>query len=89
MLDDLDRTLKSLLAQALPSLDAEHIRFEAPDAEFAPAGLAVNFFLYDVRENRERRTSEWLDERQPNGNIARRRPPVRSRSGCTTSASSP
>jgi hypothetical protein len=77
MIDDLDKTLRNLLAQALPSLGAELISFDAPDAQFAPAGLAVNFFLYDVRENRELRSSEWLDERQPNGNIARRRPAVR------------
>lgn len=73
MLNDLDKTLKVLLDRELPSLEASAIHFEAPDAEFRPSGLAIDLFLYDVRENHELRDNEWTIER--NGGIGRMQPP--------------
>lgn len=77
MIHDLDKTLKGLLAQSVSELEEEDVRFEAPDAEFAPPLPAVNLFLYDVRENRELRSGEPLVERQTGGTFTRRSPPVR------------
>ena len=53
MLDDLDRTLRVVIGAQVPDLPGDHLHFEPPDADFAPAVPAVNLFLYDVRENRE------------------------------------
>jgi hypothetical protein len=78
MIDDLDKALRTLLKLEIPEdLDEEHIRFEAPDAGFAPSMKAINLFLYDVRENRELRSAEWLMERQNNGAVTKQRAPVR------------
>ena len=81
MIDDLDRTLEELLKQELPPALAEQvaISFEAPDDQFPPASVtlpAIDLFLYDVRENRELRTNEWVVERG-DLTVTRTRPPVR------------
>jgi hypothetical protein len=82
MFDDLDRTLEGLLKHELPLPLVENvaITFAAPDSQFPPAAVtlpAINLFLYDLRENRELRNTEWLVERHPNGTTTRQRPPVR------------
>lgn len=76
MIKDLDSTIKQLLSQNLPtnlpieknSLD---INFDMPDQDWV-AKLqklpTINFFLYDIRENRELRSNEILRAR--NGTIA-------------------
>ena len=82
MIDDLDRTLEALLRRELPpNLVAQvMISFATPDDQFPPASVtlpAVDLFLYDVRENRELRSNEWLVERRSNGMVSKQRPPVR------------
>lgn len=80
MIDDLDKTLKRLLSQKMSSLDRDEakIRFEAPDSEFSPPSLpAVNLFLYDIRENLELRSNEWVLQRNNDGTAVRKRPPTR------------
>jgi hypothetical protein len=82
MIDDLDKTLETLLKRELPPtlVSQVMISFAAPDAQFPPQSVtlpAINIFLYDVRENRDLRTNEWLVDRQGNGAVARKRPPVR------------
>jgi len=82
MIDDLDKTIETLLKRELPpSLVSQvTISFAAPDGQFPPQSVtlpAVNFFLYDVRENRDLRTNEWVVERQGMGAVTRKRAPVR------------
>jgi hypothetical protein len=86
MLNDLDSTLEELLRRELPAslvaIDAlmpVTITFATPDQEFTKkVNLpAINLFLYDVRENLELRSNEWVVQRQENGTATRRRPPVR------------
>ena len=82
MFDDLDKTLEQLLRNELPPILLEHvsISFIAPDGEFPPAAVAlpaINIFLYDVRENRDLRSSEWFLERRDDGSTTRQRAPVR------------
>jgi hypothetical protein len=82
MIDDLDRTVEELLKRELSSglLGQVAISFAAPDSEFPPQSVtlpAVDLFLYDVRENRELRTTEWIYERRDDGTAAKRPPPVR------------
>jgi hypothetical protein len=82
VIDDLDRTLETLLEQGLPpGLAAQvAITFAAPDEQFPPASVtppAIDFFLYDVRENAELRASEWMLERRDDGTASREPPPPR------------
>jgi hypothetical protein len=80
MIDDLDRTIEELLRRELPPsiVDQVAITFAAPDGDFPPSSVpTIDLFLYDVRENTELRSTEWTIERQANGVVTRRRPPVR------------
>lgn len=79
MFQDLDDTLAALLRREL-SLNNVAISFAAPDNSFPPIEVtppAVDFFLYDIRENLNLRSNEWTDTRQPNGNVSRQRPSTR------------
>jgi hypothetical protein len=78
VIDDLDRTLKKLLEQEVDVLAEEHqnVHFEVPDDKFQPARPAVDLYLYDIRENREFRTNEWLTRREE-GMVTKQRAPVR------------
>jgi len=81
MIDDLDRTLEELLRRELPQnvVGQVTISFATPDDQFPPTSVtlpAIDLFLYDVRENRELRTNEWLVERN-GGTVTKKRPPVR------------
>lgn len=82
MFDDLDNTLQQLLRRELPPalVSQVTITFAAPDAQFPPASVtlpAIDLFLYDIRENRELRSNEWIVERQSNGAATKNRSPVR------------
>jgi hypothetical protein len=87
MIADLDKTLEELLVRELPrelvSPDAATrvtISFATPDDQFPPDLVtlpAIDLFLYDVRENRDLRTNEWIVERQSSGATTRKRPPIR------------
>lgn len=82
MIDDLDRTIGELLQRGLPPalVDQLSISFATPDNDFPPVGTtlpAVNFFLYDMRENLELRKAEWEVTRDSNGDFERIRPPKR------------
>ena len=82
MLDALDNTLELLLTRELPpdipSKDTTvSISFDTPYQGAIKQKPAINFFLYDVRENLELRSSKWLVERQSNGKAVKKRPPAR------------
>lgn len=77
MIDDLDTSLTHLISQEVSSLDKTKVHFDAPDDKFAPALPAVNLFLYDVRENTELRSNEWLVERRTDGTTTKKRSPKR------------
>jgi hypothetical protein len=79
---DLDRTLEELLRQELPPalVDQVTISFATPDDQFPPSSVplpAIDLFLYDVRENLELRSPEWLLERDAEGAARKIPPPVR------------
>ena len=79
MLQDLDATLAALLRAEL-SVQNVAISFAAPDDQFPPSGVslpAMSFFLYDVRENHDLRSAQWEIDRQADGTVTRKRPPVR------------
>ena len=82
MINDLDKTLKELLKQELPQelVSQVTISFDTPDDQFPPSSVtlpAIDLFLYDVRENRELRSNEWIVKRESNGTATKKRPPVR------------
>lgn len=82
MIDDLDRTLETLLRNELLGQLVEQlvISFVTPDGHFPPAGVklpALDLFLYDVRENRSLRSTEWWTGRRDDGTSFRKRAPVR------------
>ena len=82
MIDDLDRTIEELLKRELSTSLVEQvaISFAMPDSEFPPSSVtlpAVDLFLYDIRENRDLRSTEWILERQDNGTATKSRAPVR------------
>jgi hypothetical protein len=77
VLDDLDRTLRAVIAGQVPDLPPDHVHFEPPDGDFTPAVPAVDLFLYDVRENRELRANDWQLDRPGNGTVVKRRAPRR------------
>jgi hypothetical protein len=78
MLHDLDATLAALLDTEL-SMENVAVSFAAPDDQFPPSNVslpAVDFFLYDVREDADLRSGQWEVE-QVEGRYVRSRAPVR------------
>jgi len=81
MIQDLDNTLAELLKHGLPPdlVEQVAISFATPDASFPPSSVtppAINLFLYNIEENRELRSNQWLVERKAT-RITKQRPPVR------------
>ena len=81
MIDDLDNTVEKLLRRELPAslLGQVAITFATPDQHFPPSTVvlpAIDFFLYDLRENAERRTNEWTIEHRPDGSAVKVAPRV-------------
>ena len=78
MIQDLDKSLQMLLARELsPAVAVSNIHFDAPDKHFAPESTAINCFLFDISENRELRSNEWLMEHRADGRATKSRSPVR------------
>lgn len=82
MIDDLDKTLELLLKRTLPPalVSQVTITFAAPDDQFPPQSVtlpAIDLFLYDLRENRDLRSNEWVVEWGDNGTQLKQRAPMR------------
>ncbi len=82
MIVDLDNSLAELLKQELLPVigPTVNISFATPDGDFPPSSVtlpAVDLFLYDVRENTELRSTEWIVTKNSDGSTTRKRPPVR------------
>lgn len=63
MIDDLDRTIRELLNQELPRVQTGKVdvAFFPPNRDWRREGSALNFFLYDVRENAHLRQHRWQE----------------------------
>jgi hypothetical protein len=83
MIRDLDETLRALLVQQAPpgsELAGADISFDIPDGIWRGSldQLTVNCYLYDLRENRDLRTTEPVKQRHLQSGRAIYRPaPVR------------
>lgn len=79
MFADLDETIRQLLIRQVP-LDPNEVEisFEAPDREWSGrlSRPAINLFLYDVRENRDFRETDWAMQAR-NGAATIRKAPLR------------
>lgn len=82
MIHDLDETLAALLHRDLPGGLAEQVQvsFATPDDQFPPQSVtvpAIDFFLYDIRENLELRSNEAVYERRSDGRAIKYPAPAR------------
>jgi hypothetical protein len=77
MIDDLDQSLQGFLHAALGP--AVVIDFVTPSPEWASSRATdvLSCFLHAVTEQVERRSADWIDERDASGRVTGRRPPVR------------
>lgn len=78
-LADLDEALGALVRRELASTGFQDvgIAFEAPNREWAAAVSqpTLNLFLYDLRENQQRRAAQW-DRGEADGHRTETRPPL-------------
>lgn len=82
MITDLDDTLVALFQRELPEALVEQVQisFATPGDDFPPQSVllpAIDLFLYDIRENRELRSTETYVERNADGTATRTRAPIR------------
>ena len=77
MIADADRSLSNFLVSVLDS--GTSVTFETPSDEWAKAVKrpAVSCFLHRVVEDIARRNADWADERNADGRVGGRQPPVR------------
>ncbi len=80
MIKSLDQTIKRILLEKgrFNPVDVD-VRFDQPTRNWA-AGLtrpAINCYLYDIRENYELRSREWIVEQQPDGRAKKKLSPLR------------
>lgn len=79
MIHDLDESLRTLVRRdALQGSDVD-IAFDAPTREWAAHRNTptVDLYLYDIREDLQRRTVAWEPVREEDGRVSERRPPAR------------
>jgi len=80
MIKSLDQTIKRILLEKGRFNPADvDVRFDQPTRNWA-AGLtrpAINCYLYDIRENYELRSREWIVEQQPDGRAKKKLSPLR------------
>jgi hypothetical protein len=79
MLQDLDKTLETLLRCELPPNIVQQMffSFDTPNKEFIETTPAINLFLYDIRENLELRNSVSTVQRQSDGTALKYRASAR------------
>jgi hypothetical protein len=80
MISDLDETIKQLLIKEGAFDPAEvDINFEMPDREWSASVSkpTISVYLYDMRENKQLRTTEWSVAKDAKGNITRKKTPSR------------
>ncbi len=80
MINDLDESIRKLvLSRAGFAEDSVTVSFDQPTGDWA-AGLTrptINFYLYDIRENLELRSQEWINDKLPDGRVTQKLAPRR------------
>jgi hypothetical protein len=79
MIHDVDDALRKLVLEYAVNGSGAEVSFEAPTKEWAARRNTptVNVYLYDVREDLDRRQVEWEEVKDESGRVTSRRPPPR------------
>jgi hypothetical protein len=79
MIHDVDEALRKLVLEYAVNGSGAEVSFEAPTKEWAARRNTptVNVYLYDVREDLDRRQVEWEEIRDDSGRVTSRKPPPR------------
>ncbi len=82
MIHDVDQLLEKLVKKEALNGSSVELVFDAPTKDWVArrSGPAVNLYLYDIREDLQRRVPAWEDMRGADGTVnGRRQPPRRFR----------
>src|SRR5262245_47965130 len=79
MIHDVDEALRKLVLQYAVNGSGAEVSFEAPTKDWAARrnSPTVNVYLYDVREDLDRRDVQFEEIRDDTGRVVERRPPPR------------
>jgi hypothetical protein len=79
VIHEIDESLRRLVLRDAVNGSGVELSFEAPTKEWASRRNAptINIYLYDIREDLERREVEYEDIRDSDGRVVERRPPPR------------
>jgi uncharacterized protein DUF4255 len=79
MIQDVDESLRALVKKEGLNGSKAEIAFDAPTREWASRRNTptVDFYLYDIREDLDRREIAWAEVRGDDGIVTQRRPPPR------------
>ena len=79
MIQDVDESLRALVRKEGLNGSKAEIAFDAPTRDWASRRNTptVDLYLYDIREDLERREIAWQDVRGDDGLVTERRPPAR------------
>ncbi len=79
MIDEVDESLRALIRQQALNGSEVDVSFEAPTKDWAARRNkpTVDVYLYDVREDVQRRSIQYEEVKDENGRVVARRPPPR------------
>jgi hypothetical protein len=79
MIHDVDETIREIVERNVLNGSGIDVSFEAPTNDWAAkqSGPALNFYLYDIREDLNRRLVEFVETRNAEGFVTDRRQPPR------------
>ncbi len=79
MIHDVDQLLEKLVRRDALNGSAVDLVFDAPTKDWVArrSGPAVDLYLYDIREDLQRRVPTWEDVRAPGGEVTSRKQPPR------------
>jgi len=79
MIHDVDQLLERLVRRDALNGSAVDLVFDAPTKDWVArrSGPAVDLYLYDIREDLQRRVPAWEDIRGPGGEVSSRHQPPR------------
>lgn len=79
MIQDVDESLRALVKRDALNGSKADVAFDAPNKDWSSRRNTptVDLYLYDIREDVERRETMWEEIRDENGFVSERRPPPR------------
>jgi hypothetical protein len=79
VIHDVDQLLEKLVRRDALNGSSVDLVFDAPTKDWVArrSGPCVNLYLYDIREDLQRRVPSWEDQRSKDGQVTGRRQPAR------------